>query len=258
MEHINYLENIIHELKEKALENSEYHFNEYIIEDYSDSDFNYLIEDYDRYLYWIDLAATWNHCIWPYFDQKSLKEKEIKLLNDAIEIKKKIDKKLLELTNGNKRQIYIDLELIEDESIPDIKNYHIRINENQGDKNEIIDAFHSYLKLKGYISDRLDSKFRNNFIDSEDYRPITWEKPMNQLVALLKYLISNGVIYGDFEDIYSLVKTHFIIRKSEGKLNKESIVRSASYFDPRLKNLKPQFEFVKELADELNNLRNSN
>jgi len=255
---LDFLTQRIEALKHKVITDPQLLFNDFLIEDFNDQlnedGYLYLIDDYDWYLYWINCGKDINDLL-----ESSLNnppEGYPDILNELTQIKRVVDKKLLKLAKGDTRRIYIDLELIKDVQPKDIKHLHLRFNNLSSNLDDLISCFYSYLSKAAYISDPFDQKFKNNFKDTEDFRPITWEKPMNHVAALLKYLIVEGILFGEIEVIYYLIKSHFNIRLLSD-LNEKSIKRTINNIDFRKYKLKSQFDFAVELGNQLKQIRDN-
>ncbi len=247
----------IADLEEKVITKIDYHFNWYIMIDYSEiPDFHYLylIDDYDWYLYWIDVERD----ILGLLDYLiPVDDGLIDETQNVLSMKRIVDKKLLELSDNDDNQIYIDLDLIEDPNkrVEADSNY-IKLNVYGDDLDEAISIFYSYLRSNGFISNNRTVSFDRNFRQTDQVlEKMVWKKNMNQLVGMLKYLIQVGYIFGDPSEIPAIIDKHFTIRRLSGSTNVESIQKTVAKVNFNKSKPGVPFNFIYELAKKLDPIR---
>jgi len=246
----------IAELEEKVFTNVDYHFNIHILEDYEDIagfQFFYLIDDHDWYLYWLYIEKDLLSLLEFLIPAPGLMDETQKVLT----FKRIVDEKLLNLTDQDHNKIYIDLELWEDPN----KKYssdtnYLRLNVFENDLEEAISIFYSYLRNHAFISNDHSVAFNRNFmVADKPIEKIIWEKYMNQLVGMLKYLIQEGYIFGDPSEIPTIIHKHFIIRRLSGSTNVESIQKTVAKVNFHKMGTGIQYNFINELAKKLDPIR---
>jgi hypothetical protein len=246
------LDKIIAEFEDSVITNVEEHFAHYILEDYVDivgSQPLYLIDDYDRYLYWINQANEIIELLEELIPTSSNDKAIVKLIS----LKVQVDKQLLKLADNDKDQIYFDLGLKKDpnQNLQPSEKI-IRLNVDDTNLEKAIVAFHNVLRDNAMISNNLTDGFRSNFQESNLPKElIVWEQNMNQLVGLLRYLSDEKLIFGPRGIIIPrIISNHFhLVMKSEQ--NPDSIQRTISKTKINKTNPGDKFEFIIELADRL-------
>lgn len=229
----------------KCLTEKEKHFSEFVATDYiemmlifqqpSSQEHLYIIDDYDWYLYFLDVARDLNEIITLIISNELFKNSECRqYLNKAVNLKREIDKTLLNLSKGDKNRIYADLDLFfANPTIENKKNNNpfIKLNPKEVTPEETVKNLHKLLKRKGLISQDIESSFRNHFQKSGSNEFIVWEDNMTNLVRLMVYLSNQGFIVNKIPSLPYLIITHF--KLSEKEFNQNSLKRTISKINNR-------------------------
>ena len=93
---LNWVTTKLEGLKEKIVTKREFHFREFVLLDIFDvGKIDYIVGDFDWYLYWIDLAKDVKELLDYMIPEYVIEEKEHdRLLNEIMEMKLIVDKKL--------------------------------------------------------------------------------------------------------------------------------------------------------------------
>jgi hypothetical protein len=194
-------------LKKKCIEEVDYHFNKYVLDDLVDYGEVYsLIDDIDLYGYWCGNALQINFIINSLLSDTSNESKEKEeILIQLIGIKRVIDTKLLELRIEDKDQILSDLGI----RIKSMVNPFLQLNVDEKIKEKTINNFHELLVQHGLISNSID-EFKQHFYPSSSIiKPIDWKETQIQLVGLLKEMIEKKFLIGSSKQLSSIIKKHF-------------------------------------------------
>jgi hypothetical protein len=246
----------IADLEEKVITKIDYHFNWYIMIDYSEiPDFHYLylIDDYDWYLYWIDVERD----ILSLLDYLiPTDDGLIDETQNVLSMKRIVDKKLLELSDNDHNQIYHDLEVMEDpnKKYSEVTNY-LRFNIYQKDLDEVTSIFFSCLRENALISNNLTKAFKRNFTSTDEpSEKIIWEKNLNQLAGMLKHLVQEALLFGVINDIPHWIINYFTFRKKV-RMDYKTIRKTVDKVHFNKQNPETNFAFIMELYRRLDPFR---
>jgi hypothetical protein len=230
------IENInerITDIKERAIDNVDLHFNQYILDELinlRDSEY-FLIDSVNWAIYWTDILAD----LKPLMDEIIIEFEKSKTgeliheaLTDCIELKKLIDSKIMAY----------ELEILKEEQVDIYEIYkyagvkvdkprlpsHIRFTKSQ----VVLKELHKGLKRTfGYIDDS-NPDFCLHFNDTKrKFKKIRWNADDQDLAMLILLLVKHELIAKIYtrriNQVY-LIKNHFL--NQDGELFKESSLRT--------------------------------
>nr|WP_319272369.1 hypothetical protein [uncultured Draconibacterium sp.] len=210
--------------KDKAIDNVERNFNDYILEDLieytnENSDY-YLIDSMNYYLYWLELAIDLNPII-KNLTSSFNRDKSYKIvLNEYLQLKAEVDKKLIyyySLTKNENQTNLIEIgEDISNEISINTKSITepIEIQESYNQNDALLDSLYHLLRNEWKSINCESGLFKEHFyIKRKMTNRITWNDKTETLLALIKELIKSNIIINNLsrqQDICLLISQHFI------------------------------------------------
>ncbi len=222
-------------LKEMAIDKVDYHIlifmKEEIFEGIHDDEGYYLIDDWNYYFYWIELANNLKEVINLLIEYEISSNRINEMLQECVKIKSVIDRKLIKYQERTKNQdrylsktITKHLEYNFSKGIDNPYSY-IQLIGNEDQQIKIIESLHDFLISWGKITVLID-EFKPHFMPTQDQTSlIPWKGYQNNIVYLFKLLFHNAIVINPLKhkkEKIILISSHF--SNPEGKpLNPDSL-----------------------------------
>jgi len=247
-------------IKEKAIDNVDKHFNEFIINDINiEGVIEYLIGEDDWYNYYVNLCRDINDLIYDIVNSEINDEKKHEILFQCVAIKRIIDKNILSNPTYNEDTVKFDIfdfdikKFREEIKNKDKENQYIEVLGNKEEITNTIKKLYGELYNIGFLNCSFD-EFANHFKpNSFDINLTKWHSTESRIVALFDLLIKEKIISPKYKDNkYQTISQHFI--NKHGKLFKPkqlSIVTSKREFT------KEEYKEINLIVDNLKKVSTS-
>lgn len=214
--------------KDKVVDNYEYWFASFILEDISEiGGFETLIDEQYEFLFNVDLSDKLQHIIVNNIKDFDTKE----LIIDFIKLKRITDKRILESNAYDADFVNEYISNIKIQNKLDIHNSKtpIELNSRLINKDQVLQLIFNFLNEKEYIESSLKD-FKDHF-DKAEWKEITWIGKQIELAAFISCLFNYDLISQNKErgNKVPLVMQHFY-NKSGQSFKKNSLAKEFSTF----------------------------